>query len=50
MHLVGFIKRMNSGIFYVSTSGIGIDILRFGLEESCSGREHLVAVTAGLKK
>jgi hypothetical protein len=34
----------------VSTSGIGIDILLFGLEEKCSGGEHNMSATARLKK
>jgi len=42
--------QLNSRIFEVSTSGMGIDILRFGLERNCSGREHDISVTARLKK
>jgi hypothetical protein len=42
--------QLNSGILKVSSSGLGIDTLRFGLEGNCSGREHVAAVTARLKK
>jgi hypothetical protein len=42
--------QLNSGILKVSTSGIGTDILRFGLEGNCSGRRHDMSVTARLKK
>lgn len=42
--------RLNSRIFKVSISEMGIDVLRFGLEGNCSGREHDMSVTAKLKK
>jgi len=42
--------QLNSGILKISTSGMGIDILLFGLEGSSSRREHDISVTAWLKK
>lgn len=42
--------QLNIRIFKVSTSGMGTDILRFGLEGNYSGREHDMSVTARLKK